>query len=102
MLSMRRALFGRYMYCNNPPVRVDEGKTIRWVVMGMGGDTGMHSPVFTGQEAVLQGTPAYSVGVLPATTAVMDMRAASKGDWEVYCSVLDHFAAGMRLRLTVT
>jgi hypothetical protein len=75
--------------------------TVRWVVLGMGSQEDVHSPVFTGQVVRQASRPVYSPGVLPALTQVVDMVAASAGSWQFYCFVFDHMSAGMVGRMVV-
>lgn len=93
-----------YLYCNHPGLlTLPVGTRVRWVVFGFGSETDMHSPVFSGQRVTspLAAGGAYTVGLMPASTAVVDMEATSPGSWEVYCAVTDHYFAGMRARMLV-
>jgi uncharacterized cupredoxin-like copper-binding protein len=93
-----------YLYCNHPGLlTLPVGTRVRWVVFGFGSETDMHSPVFSGQRVTspLAAGGAYTVGLMPASTAVIDMEATSPGSWEVYCAVTDHYFAGMRARMLV-
>ena len=38
-----------YLYCNLPGLAAKKGDTVRYVLLGMGSEADMHSPVFTGQ-----------------------------------------------------
>jgi len=93
-----------YLYCNHPGLlTLPVGTRVRWVVFGFGSETDMHSPVLAGQRvsSPLASGGTYTVGLMPASTAVMEMEATSPGSWEIYCAVTDHYFAGMRARMLV-
>lgn len=90
-----------FLYCNMPAATFARKSTVRWVVLGMGSQEDIHSPVFTGQVVTQAGRPVYSPGVLPAMTQVVDMVAASPGTWQYYCFVFDHMVAGMMAKMVV-
>lgn len=93
-----------FLYCNQPGLlTLPVGTHVRWIVFGFGSETDMHSPVFSGQKVTspLASGGTYTVGLMPASTAVIDMEANSPGSWEAYCAVTDHYFAGMRVRMQV-
>lgn len=55
-----------YMYCNLPGLTAKRGSTVRYVLVGMGSEADMHSPIFEGQ--VLRGkAAAYQTAELMPT-----------------------------------
>jgi FtsP/CotA-like multicopper oxidase with cupredoxin domain len=38
---------------------------------------------------------------MPATTHVVEITAGDPGTWDVYCNILDHIEAGMKIRAVV-
>jgi len=93
-----------YLYCNQPgSLALPLGTNVRWIVFGFGSETDMHSPVFAGQRVTspLASGGTYTVGLMPASTAVVEMEAVATGAWEAYCAVTDHYFAGMRVRMLV-
>ena len=44
----------------------------------------------------------YSIGVMPATTFVVELEAGAPGTWDYYCNILDHINAGMKGRIVVS
>ncbi|GBF99637.1 multicopper ferroxidase [Raphidocelis subcapitata] len=90
-----------YLYCNGPTLQMQPGEKLRLIIMGFGSEVDMHSPVFAGQTLSHQGTSTYSVGVMPATTFVVDLEAGAPGTWDYYCNILDHINAGMKGRMVV-
>jgi hypothetical protein len=93
-----------FLYCNQPGLlTLPVGTHVRWIVFGFGSETDMHSPVFAGQRVAspMASGGTYTVGLMPASTAVIDMEAVSPGSWEAYCAVTDHYFAGMRARMLV-
>lgn len=91
-----------YVYCNGPLLKLPKGTRVRWAVMGFGSESGMHAPVFTGQEvAEGPGRSTYSVGLMPSSAHVVEMRAVGEGSWRLYCNILDHVDAGMMALMDV-
>lgn len=41
-----------YVYCNGPDIEVPANTTTRFVLLGMGSEADLHSPVFVGQVRV--------------------------------------------------
>lgn len=37
------------MYCNMPGLAAKRGNTVRYILIGMGSEADLHSPIFTGQ-----------------------------------------------------
>lgn len=91
-----------FVYCNGPKLMLPRGATVRWVALGFGSETGMHAPIFTGQQvADGGGESVYSAGLMPSSARVVAMNASTAGDWLYYCNILDHVDAGMMARMAV-
>jgi len=90
-----------YVYCNGPTLKLKPSQAVRLIVMGFGSEVDMHSPVFAGQTTSFRGSSVYSVGVMPATTFVLELVAGQPGSWDYYCNILDHINAGMKGRIVV-
>ncbi|KAI8463551.1 MAG: multicopper ferroxidase [Monoraphidium minutum] len=90
-----------YLYCNGPTLQLAPGEKARLILLGFGSEVDMHSAMFPGQTVTHQGASIYSVGVMPATTFIVDLEAGAPGAWDYYCNILDHINAGMKGRLVV-
>jgi uncharacterized cupredoxin-like copper-binding protein len=89
------------MYCNLPGLQAARGSTLRLLLLGMGSEADMHSPVFTGQVLSGKSTAYQTAELMPTVTRVVDVRLEQAGSWPVYCAVHDHYTAGMRATLEV-
>lgn len=43
------------MYCNLPGLAAKRGDTVRLILIGMGSEADLHSPIFTGQVGTHRG-----------------------------------------------
>lgn len=98
--NLKHAING-YLYCNLPGLEAVRGSTLRLLLVGMGSEADMHSPVFTGQVLRSKSAAYQTAELMPTVTRVVDVEAQQAGTWPVYCVVHDHFSAGMRANLVV-
>ncbi|KAI3431459.1 hypothetical protein D9Q98_004511 [Chlorella vulgaris] len=90
-----------YMYCNLPGFTAARNSTVRLLLVGMGSEADMHSPIFTGQVLKTKASAYATAELMPTITRVVDVAMEQSGKWPVYCSVHDHYIAGMRATLVV-
>ncbi|KAL4440358.1 hypothetical protein ABPG75_003359 [Micractinium tetrahymenae] len=91
-----------YMYCNMPGLTAKRGDTVRYVLVGMGSEVDLHSPIFTGQVLRGKSLAMHTAELLPTVTQEVDVTLEQAGSWPVYCEVHDHYLAGMRATLVVS
>ena len=89
------------MYCNLPGLRAPRGSTQRFVLVGMGSEADLHSPVFAGQALRGKSVAYQTAELMPTVTRVVDVGMTAAGEWPVYCLVQQHYTAGMRATLLV-
>ena len=77
------------------------GDTLRLVLVGMGSEADLHSPAFTAQVQRSARAASLAAELLPAVAQTVDLRPRQRGVWPAYCSVDDHYNAGMRMMLHV-
>ncbi|PSC72045.1 multicopper ferroxidase [Micractinium conductrix] len=90
-----------YLYCNLPGLAAKKGDTVRYVLLGMGSEADMHSPVFTGQVLRRQTRAMHTAELMPTVVQEVDVEMVDAGSFDLYCLVHDHYTAGMRATLTV-
>lgn len=64
-----------YIFCNMPEISVPEGSKLRLVLIGVGGQSDMHTPGFTN---LIQNTPtgsSYVVELFPGSARIAGMYA---------------------------
>ena len=49
--------------------------TVRWVLVGLGGETGLHTPVFENALLLSQGREVFTTELAPTVTMTVDMTA---------------------------
>ncbi|KAL4429029.1 hypothetical protein ABPG77_006068 [Micractinium sp. CCAP 211/92] len=91
-----------YMYCNLPGLAAKRGDTVRLILVGMGSEADLHSPIFTGQVLRGKSLAMHTAELLPTVTQEVDVTLEQAGSWPVYCEVHDHYLAGMRATLVVS
>lgn len=99
--NLKHAING-FMYCNLPGLTAKEGDTVRFLLIGMGSEADLHSPVFTNQILRGKSTAYQTAELLPTMTTEVDVEVTQAGRWPVYCAVHDHYIAGMQATLVVT
>ncbi|HEY2029428.1 MAG TPA: multicopper oxidase domain-containing protein [Myxococcales bacterium] len=78
-----------------------KGERVRWYLIGLGNESDIHTAHWHGATVLHHGSRTDTVGLLPATTEVVDMRPDDAGTWMFHCHVADHMAGGMMTRYTV-
>jgi manganese oxidase len=90
-----------YIFGNLPGLVMKQGQRVRWYVMALGSETGLHSPHWHG-KTVEDGTGHLDVAeLLPGSTKAVDMLADNTGTWLLHCHVSDHMEAGMMATFTI-
>ncbi|CAD7698221.1 unnamed protein product [Ostreobium quekettii] len=92
-----------YLYCNMPRIKLYKDSLLQVVLMGMGSETDMHVPIFSGAPLVHRGQNVAAVQVMPSTSFVVDLTApvGPTGVYDIYCDVHDHLSAGMQAQYVV-
>lgn len=90
-----------FLYCNMPDIVAPANGTTRLVLLGMGSEVDMHSPMFRGQILHSKVTTSNTVELMPTVTRVVDLVDPVEGRWLFYCDVHDHIVAGMKGVLAV-
>ena len=83
------------MYGNEPGIDLKVGQHVRWYLMDMGSESGLHTPHWHGNDVTIAGMRTDVASLLPATMVVADMVPDDPGSWLFHCHVADHFDAGM-------
>jgi FtsP/CotA-like multicopper oxidase with cupredoxin domain len=84
-----------YIFGNVPGLRMKVGEKVRWYVVGIGGENGLHSPHWHGNVVTSEGRRTDVLELLPASMKVADMVPDDPGIWLYHCHVDDHMMAGM-------
>jgi FtsP/CotA-like multicopper oxidase with cupredoxin domain len=84
-----------YIFGNTPGLRMKVGERVRWYVVGLGGESDLHSPHWHGNTVLSAGRRTDVIELLPATMKVADMVPDDPGIWLFHCHVEDHMMAGM-------
>ncbi|HWA10765.1 MAG TPA: multicopper oxidase domain-containing protein [Opitutaceae bacterium] len=90
-----------YIFGNLPMLRMKVGERVRWYVVGLGGETDLHTPHWHGNVVLHEGHRTDVLELLPASMQVADMVPDSPGIWLYHCHVEDHMMAGMTARYEV-
>jgi manganese oxidase len=84
-----------YIFGNVPQLRMKVGERVRWYLVGLGGESDLHSPHWHGNVVTVSGHRTDVVELLPASMKVADMVPDDPGIWLFHCHVEDHMMAGM-------
>jgi FtsP/CotA-like multicopper oxidase with cupredoxin domain len=84
-----------YIYGNVPELRMKVGERVRWYLVGIGGESDLHTPHWHGNVVTVGGHRTDVVELLPASMKVADMVPDDPGIWLFHCHVEDHMMAGM-------
>jgi hypothetical protein len=76
-------------------LEMNEGERVRWYLLGLGGESDLHTPHWHGLRVTVDGRHTDAVELLPASMKVADMVADNPGTWLFHCHVADHMAGGM-------
>lgn len=64
-----------YPRCQQPDVVLNVSTTVRWILVGLGGETGLYTPVFENAILLAQGIKSITTNLAPTVTMSVDMRA---------------------------
>ena len=84
-----------YIFGNVPGLRMKVGERVRWYLVGLGSENGLHTPHWHGNVVTVAGHRTDVVELLPASMKVADMIPDDPGIWLFHCHVEDHMMAGM-------
>ncbi len=90
-----------FVYGNLPGLEMNEGKHVRWYMLGMGTEVDLHTPHWHGNTGTWAGMRTDMIELLPASMKVFDMTPDADGTWLFHCHVNDHISAGMMALYTV-
>jgi FtsP/CotA-like multicopper oxidase with cupredoxin domain len=84
-----------YIFGNVPQLKMKVGERVRWYLVGLGGESDLHTPHWHGNVVTVGGHRTDVVELLPASMKVADMVPDNPGIWLFHCHVEDHMMAGM-------
>ncbi len=90
-----------FIFGNLPLLHMKVGEHVRWYLLGLGGETGLHTPHWHGNVVLTEGHRTDVIELLPASMKVADMIPDDPGTWLFHCHVEDHMMAGMSARYEV-
>ena len=76
--SMKKHSVNGYMFCQQPPVVAMQGQDVRVILMGIGGKTDMHTPIFTDSVLLSPGNVAYTRTLLPGSVRVVELTTGAR------------------------
>jgi hephaestin len=100
--SNKKHAINGYVFGNLEGLTMRRGERVRWYLLGLGNEADIHTPHWHGNTGLRHGSRTDTVGLLPATTDILDMQPENVGTWMFHCHVTDHMAGGMMTRYTVT
>jgi len=100
--SNKKHTINGFIFANLPLLTMKQGEHVRWYLLGMGGESDLHTPHWHGNSVLCQGRRTDVVELLPASMKVADMIPDNPGVWMYHCHVNDHMAEGMSARFQVT
>lgn len=86
---------------DRPAISIGKGERVRWYLLALGSESGLHTPHWHGNTVLVQGHRTDVVGLLPAQMITADMRPDNPGIWQFHCHVDDHMMEGMATRYQV-
>jgi len=90
-----------YIFGNLPLLHMQVGEHVRWYLVALGGENGLHTPHWHGNVVLWEGHRTDVIELLPASMKVADMIPDSTGIWLYHCHVEDHMMEGMTARYEV-
>jgi FtsP/CotA-like multicopper oxidase with cupredoxin domain len=99
--SNKKHSINGFLFGNLPMMTMNKGDRVRWYLLGMGGETDLHTAHWHGNTALFQGHRTDVVELLPASMKVADMVPENPGIWMFHCHVNDHMLEGMSARYQV-
>ncbi len=100
--SNKKHAINGYIFGNLDGLTMRKNQRVRWYLIGLGNENDIHSAHWHGNTVLHRGQRTDTIGLLPATTEVVDMKPGNVGTWMFHCHVADHMAAGMMTRYAVT
>lgn len=88
--------------CNLPNVELNVSQTVRWYLVGLGGQAGLHTPIFENGLLLNRGSVVLTEDIAPTVTVAVDMTANVAGEWLYWDDVLEHAEGGMEAKYVVT
>ena len=76
--SMKKHSVNGYMFCQQPPVVAVQGQDVRIILIGIGGETDMHTPIFTDSVLVSPDATAYTRTLLPGSVRVVQLTTGAR------------------------
>ena len=76
--SMKKHSVNGYMFCQQPPVVAVQGQDVRVILIGIGGETDMHTPVFTDSLLLSPDATAYTRTLLPGSVRVVQLTTGAR------------------------
>lgn len=70
---MKKHSVNGYLFCQQPPVVVQQGADVRLILLGIGGENDMHTPVFTDSLLVSPRRVSYTRALLPGSARVVEL-----------------------------
>ena len=77
-------------------------QTVRWYLVGLGGQAGLHTPIFENGLLLNRGSVVLTEDIAPTVTVAVDMTANAAGEWLYWDDVLEHAEGGMEAKYVVT
>jgi FtsP/CotA-like multicopper oxidase with cupredoxin domain len=90
-----------FIFGNLPLLHMQVGERVRWYLVGLGSENGLHTPHWHGNVVLYEGHRTDVIELLPASMKVADMIPDSPGIWLYHCHVEDHMMEGMTARYEV-
>ena len=75
---MKKHSVNGYMFCQQPPVVAVQGQDVRVILIGIGGETDMHTPIFTDSVLVSPDATAYTRTLLPGSVRVVQLTTGAR------------------------
>lgn len=69
--------------------------------MGLGGETGLHTPIFENGVLISRGSTVLTDNTAPTVSLAVDMKANVEGEWLFWSDVLEHYEGGMEGKYVV-
>lgn len=75
---MKKHSVNGYMFCQQPPVVAVQGQDVRVILIGIGGETDMHTPIFTDSVLLSPDATAYTRTLLPGSVRVVQLTTGAR------------------------
>ena len=64
-----------FIFCNQPDIVLNVSSLVRFILVGIGGELDLHTPLFTNQVLLGKGSAVYTTQLAPTVSMVVDMHA---------------------------